>query len=105
MSGGSYNYIYSKLLCECDGCMHDAEMNDMIHDLADVLHDLEWWQSGDYSEYQYRQSLAEFKKKWFKGSRRNRLKGYIDEQLGIVRRQLDELIGEPTGEREEERND
>lgn len=101
MSGGSYNYIYSRLLTECDGQMQDAEMNDMIHDLAGVLHDLEWWQSGDYTEEDYRQSLAEFKKKWFKTNRVDRLKGYIDDQLGIVRRQLYELIGEPTVESEE----
>lgn len=95
MSGGSYNYIYSTLLSECDGCMYDAEMNDMIRDLAEVLHDLEWWQSDDSSEDQYRQTLAKFKEKWFKTDRCDRLKGYIDEQIGIVRRQLYEMIGEP----------
>ena len=41
MSGGSYNYIYSTLEEECAGYMHDAEMNDMINDLCEVLHDLE----------------------------------------------------------------
>ena len=66
MSGGSYNYIYSKLSCECEGEMRDAEMDDLIKDLCEVLHDLEWWQSGDYSEDQYRETVSEFKKKWFK---------------------------------------
>ena len=71
MSGGSYNYIYSKLSVECEGEMHDEEMNAMIKDLCDVLHDLEWWQSGDYSEDQYRETVSEFKKKWFKGENRS----------------------------------
>ena len=97
MSGGSYSYIYSTLLSECDGAMYDAEMNDMIRDLADVLHDLEWWQSGDSSEDKYRTTLASFKAKWFKGNRKERLKGYIDDQIGIVRNQLYALIGEPIG--------
>lgn len=94
MSGGSYNYIYSKLSVECEGEMHDAEMNDLIKDLCEVLHDLEWWQSGDYSENQYRETVSEFKKKWFKGDRSTRLKSYIDEQIGMVRNQLYALIGE-----------
>lgn len=94
MSGGSYSYIYSTLLNECDGAMYDAEMNDMIRDLADVLHDLEWWQSSDSSEDNYRTTLAKFKAKWFKGDREKRLKGYIDSQIEIVRRELYHLIGE-----------
>ena len=75
--------------------MYDAEMNDLIKDLYEVLHDLEWWQSGDTSEDCYRNTLKKFKAKWFKGSRQKRLKSYIDEQIGIVRSQLYSLIGEP----------
>ena len=74
--------------------MYDAEMDDMINDLAKVLKALEWWQSADYSEDAYRKELAKFKAKWFKGNRKERLKGYIDEQIGIVRGQLYSLIGE-----------
>lgn len=94
MSGGSYNYIYSKLAEECRGAMYDAEMNDLITDLCNVLHDLEWWQSCDTSEKTYRKTLEAFKNKWFKGDRERRLKGYIDEQIGIVRRELYAMIGE-----------
>jgi len=96
MSGGSYSYVYSRLEEECVGRMYDAEMNDMIRDLCKVLHDLEWWQSGDISEKAYRVTLSKFKQKWFHGNREERLKRYIDEQTSIVRRQLYEMIGEPT---------
>ena len=95
MSGGSYDYICYKLSNECENRMYDAEMNDLIKDLYEVLHDLEWWQSGDISEDCYRNTLTKFKAKWFKGDRQERLKGYIDEQIGIVRSQLYLLIGEP----------
>ena len=95
MSGGSYDYICYKLSNECEGRMYDAEMNDLIKDLCEVLHSLEWWQSGDTSESSYREELSRFKAKWFKGDRQERLKGYIDEQIGIVRSQLYSLIGEP----------
>ena len=54
MSGGSYNYIYATLKDECGNQMHDAEMNDLINDLCEVLHDLEWWQSNDICEETYR---------------------------------------------------
>jgi len=102
MSGGDYSYIYSKLSMECEGRMYDAEMNDLIKDLCEVLHDLEWWQSGDTSEERYRNTLTKFKAKWFKGDRQERLKGYIDEQIGIVRSQLYSLIGEPQESEETE---
>lgn len=96
MSGGSYNYVYNRLWQECVGEMHDAEMDEFVKDFCDVLHDLEWWQSGDYSEEQYRETLLKFKTKWLsKGDdRTNRLKGYIDDQIEAVRRQLYSLIGE-----------
>ena len=93
MSGGSYNYIYNKLSMECSGCMFDIEMNDMIEDLCNVLHDLEWWQSGDIDEEVYRKTLGDFKFKWFKTDRTDRLKDYIDKELNIVRSELYSLIG------------
>ena len=86
MSGGSYNYIYSTLRNECSG--------QMIDDLCEVLHDLEWWISGDSDEDRYRKSVQAFRAKWFQGNREERLKGYIDKQIGIVRRELYQLIGE-----------
>lgn len=94
MSGGSYNYIYSRLKDECSNNMYDEEMNDLINDLCEVLHDLEWWQSSYISEESYRQTLTKFKKKWFKGNREDRIRGYIDQQLAITKKQLDNLIGE-----------
>lgn len=93
MSGGSYNYIYSRLDEECSNRMYDAEMNDLINDLCGVLRALEWWQSGDTSEEPYRKAVKAFKKKWFQGSREARMKQYIDSQIGIVRNQLYEMIG------------
>ena len=88
MSGGSYGYIYSRLIEECDGAMYDAEMNAMIKDLAEVLHDLEWWRSGDSSEEQYRTTLARFKTMWFTGDRSDRLKGYIGGDWRMMNRDV-----------------
>lgn len=93
MSGGSYDYTYIILEDECAGRMFDAEMNDMITDLCEVLHDVEWWQSGDIPESQYRETVKNFKEKWFHGDRETRLRGYIDQQVGQVRRALYALVG------------
>lgn len=66
MSGGSYDYMYSRVEEEYVDRMFDLQLNTMMKDLADLLHDLEWWQSGDYSEETYRESVNKFKKKWIK---------------------------------------
>ena len=92
MSGGSYNYIYSRLRNECEGNMFDPEMDELVHDLCDVLHDLEWWQSGDKSETDYRTSVFNFKRKWFHAERNDRLKKYIDEQTRLVRNKLYKIL-------------
>lgn len=66
MSGGSYNYMYSRINDEYVGRMHDSQLDEMMKDLVDLLHDLEWWQSCDSDEKCYRESVRKFKKKWFK---------------------------------------
>ena len=93
MSGGSYGYIYSDLERECENRMYDAELNDLIKDLCKVLHDLEWWRSSDIGEDTYRETVANFKEKWFRSDRKERLKGYVDEKCGLLRAELLNLIG------------
>lgn len=66
MSGGHYNYMYSRIEDTYVGEMFDSQLNAMMKDLVELLHDLEWWQSCDYSEDTYRKTVTEFKKKWFK---------------------------------------
>ena len=66
MSGGSYSYVYCRVEEECVNRMFDSQLNAMMEDLVDLLHDLEWWQSCDYSEETYRESVNKFKKKWFR---------------------------------------
>lgn len=102
MSGGSYGYIYSELFRECEGRMHDDEMEDLVADLCKVLHDLEWWQSCDTSEDTYRKTVAKFKAKWFKGDRSARLKGYIDIEIEKTRHKLYGLIMTDTERKIEE---
>lgn len=46
--------------------MSKEEYEEMVKGLVDLLRDLEWWQSCDYSEKTYRESVVKFKKKWFR---------------------------------------
>ena len=92
MSGGCMGYLYSSVQDYCVGYMQDAELDDLMKDLVKVLHDLEWWQDCDIGEEDYRNTVAYFKTKWFKGNRNERLKGYIDEKMEKMRKELYELV-------------
>ena len=94
MSGGSYDYICYKLSEECEGRMHDAELNELVRDLSEVLHDLEWWQSGDTGEERYRRTVCSFKRKWLGTDARVRtLEKIINEKTENLRTELIEMIG------------
>lgn len=93
MSGGSMNYIYARI-SEAAYYVHDKEIKELLKDLSELMHDLEWYESGDYGKATYLKSLAEFKKKWFKDDRTERLKSYIDESLKDVKEELYALVGD-----------
>ena len=92
MSGGSHNYLYSQVDEEYVGRMRDKELDDLMTDLVTLLHDLEWWQSNDYDEEQYRKTVREFKGKWFSTDRNERLTKYIDEAMEKLAVELHEMI-------------
>ena len=87
MSGGSYDYLYYRVECEYVGRMHDRELNSMMHDLIQVLHDVEWWQSDDIGEEQYRDTVKKFKRKWF-GTDVSRIERIINESVSELRDEL-----------------
>lgn len=93
MSGGSHNYIYCRIEEDLCGRMHDAELNDLIKDIAQLAYDVEWYDSGDTGEDDYKESVARFKSKWFKQSRTKRLKGYIDKSIDDLRKEMYSLLG------------
>jgi Ni,Fe-hydrogenase III component G len=91
MSGGSHDYICYKVE-ELEGQMHDKELDILVKDFAELLHDLEWWDSCDYSEETYRTTVRKFKEKWF-GKRDERLKQVITESCYQLEKELLEMIG------------
>ena len=92
MSGGSHNYICYKIKDELVGQMKDPELDDLMKDISDLAHDLEWADSCDYSYDDYMRSVRQFKEKWFGNNRIKRLKGYIDEKIEGVQKELYAMI-------------
>ena len=97
MSGGSHDYIYSKIEFELCDQMEDDELNELVADFAKVAHDLEWWKSGDIEEDDYRETVNNFKLKWFgllSHAREVRLFGYATKKLTKLRDELNKLLEE-----------
>lgn len=100
MSGGYMDYAYQRIYDMAEDFVDDKEIKEMMQDLAELMHDLEWWKSCDYSKGQYDESLANFKNKWFgSGNRDERLLKYIDESLDEIKTELHSLIGVDNADR------
>lgn len=92
MSGGSKNYLYYTIEEYFVGQMHDKELDDLMADIVELAHDLEWYESADYSKEHYIETVNKFKRKWFGTDRNERLKGYIDESIEKVRKELYDML-------------
>lgn len=91
MSGGSMNYIYRRVEDASD-YIDDREIKDLLNDLAELLHDYEWWDSGDYSKSTYIETLDKFKAKWFgKDKKSERVKKYVAESLDKLKEEIETL--------------
>ena len=64
MSGGHFDYEFNRIRDMYEGEMHDDTLNALLIDFCKLLHDLEWWQSADTSEKDYRNTVQWFKNKW-----------------------------------------
>ena len=95
-SGGSYNYTY-ECLDIYNHNVYDEELDLLIQDLKEVLHDLEWWQSCDIGEEEYRKTLNNFKNKWF-GNRDERLKEIIITKCAELQKHLLSVLGDKENE-------
>lgn len=93
MSGGCMDYLCFKMQDACER-IEDKEIKDLMKDLAELMHDLEWWQDGDYSSSDYYETLDKFKAKWFGDRRNERLKEYLNNTLDEMKWEIDKLIGE-----------
>lgn len=63
MSGGSLDYVCYKV-DDAARYVKDKKVRELLRDVANLLHDLEWAQCDDISEEDYLETLKKFKKKW-----------------------------------------
>lgn len=94
MSGGSMNYVCWTLENAAEGMMCDAELEELLHDFAEVLHDCEWYHSADINMDTYMKTVRKFKAKWIGGKgRRKRLTEIIDKRIEETRTELMRMLG------------
>ena len=106
MSGGHFEYLDSRLKDEIFGyedkvknVFEDREISELVFDVLDLIHEFDWYYSGDMGKETYLEAKAKFKKKWL-GNKGIRIKRIIDKALDEVRAELYETYGiEKDGER------
>lgn len=112
MSGGRFEYADSRLKSEIFGyfaekpgnVFEDREISELVWDVLDLIHDFDWYTSGDTCKETYLKKKAEFKKKWL-SNRGVRVRRIVDEALAEVKAELYETYGiESEGVRTNEDN-
>lgn len=83
----SYRNISISVEYDLVGYMYDSELNQMMKDLVQVLHDLEWYVDCDISEETYRETVTKFKSKWFK-RRKCDIEALVNEEFEKKKQEL-----------------
>ena len=92
MSGGSMDYV-CYWVEEAANQMGDRELMELVKDVAGLLHDREWYISGDYSDETWEESVRKFKQKWFDKPREDRLKALIEQTFNEAKQECMSMIG------------
>lgn len=71
MSGGHWDYIQFRIEeianeLNPNILQEERELGSLLLDISKVIHDADWWKSGDTSEEPFIQSWNNFKQKWLK---------------------------------------
>ena len=100
ISGGHFDYIDSRCKEEIFGywtdkprnVFEDKEISGLIWDVFVLIHDYDWYVSGDTCEETYLKAKAAFKKKWLKYDEK-RVQMIIDNAIDEVRQELYKTYG------------
>lgn len=94
MSGGRFCYMDSSLKNEMFGytdtphnVLEDRELSELAWDLLELIHDYDWYKSGDTGKQTYLDAKANFKKKWF-SNRGIRVRQIVDEAIKDLKSEL-----------------
>lgn len=101
MSGGRFNYLDESAQSEIFGYLdddkipnvfEDREISELIYDVFNLIHDYDWYASGDTGKEDYLKAKAEFKKKWLGGNRGLRVRRIVDESIAELKQELYETF-------------
>ena len=101
MSGGFWDYRNDTLQSDIFGWgittteeamksnpFKDKEISGIVFDLFQLLHEYDWYSSGDTSEETYREAVKTFKEKWFAKESSDRIMYVIDNSLKDLKEEL-----------------
>lgn len=98
MSGGHWDYKDSSLKSEIfdwsdkpSDQFEDMEISQLVWDVLELMHDYDWYASGDTSKQSYLDSKKAFKDKWF-GDRKERLEAIIENRINEVTKELKDIL-------------
>lgn len=106
MSGGHFNYVDSSLKSEIFGwgdltnVFEDKEISELVWDVLNLIHDFDWYKSGDTCEETYLAKKAKFKEKWF-SKPDVRVQRIIDETISECKSELYKTFGIDVSEESE----
>jgi hypothetical protein len=99
VSGGRFDYVDGRLKGEIFGwtdkpinVFEDREISELVWDVLDLIHDFDWYASGDTCKETWLKAKGKFKKKWF-SNRGVRVRQIVDDALHQVRAELYETFG------------
>lgn len=91
--GGKDHKRYSAIARQLNPC-EDVEMSELVYDVFCLLHSFDWYASGDNMPETYQKDVEFFKQKWFKSTRSERLKGYVDSAVFDLYEKLMKMIAD-----------
>lgn len=98
MSGGYFDYKDRNLLWEVfpydemSNVFEDREISELVWDVLNLIHEFDWYKSGDTGKETYLKAKAEFKKKWLGGNRGVRVRRIVDDAVKELKAELYETF-------------
>lgn len=99
MSGGHFDYKDMGLKSEIFGwedkptnVFEDKEISELVWDVLDLIHDFDWYKTGDTSKEDYLKAKANFKEKWF-SNRELCVRRIVDDSIEQCKKELYETFG------------
>ena len=103
MSGGRCDYRDAAAQSEIFGWISDGdkipnvfedrEISELIYDVFNLIHDYDWYASGDTCKDTWLKSKKAFKKKWFGNNRGLRVRKIVDDAIKECKSELYETFG------------